>query len=182
MGIGKYSEQKNIINLIEAFNIVKKKAPDINFKLQWFGDNFKRDQSNNYLNRIRSLINQYSLDDVFLLNPATQDILDKYQRSSVFILPSLYEGFPNVVCEAIACGLPVLVSDVCDNSFFVDQSNGYLFNPNDPSNIADKIISFSQLEGKKKYLMSINARKKAELIFSKEKFINSHLKIINKFR
>lgn len=182
IGVGKYSDQKNIINLIEAFNIVKKKAPDINFNLQWFGDNFKSDQSNNYLNRIRSLINQYSLDDVFLLNPVTQDILDKYQRSSVFILPSLYEGFPNVVCEAIACGLPVLVSDVCDNSFFVDQSNGYLFNPNDPSDIADKIISFSQLEGKKKYLMSINARKKAELIFSKEKYMNSHLKIINKFR
>ena len=182
IGIGKYSDQKNIINLIKAFKIVKKKAPDINFNLEWFGDNFKRDQSNKYLNRIRSLINKYSLNDVFILNPATQDILDKYQRSSAFILPSLYEGFPNVVCEAIACGLPVLVSDVCDNSFFVDQSNGYLFNPNDPLDIADKIISFLHLENKKKHLMSINSRKKAELIFSKEKYINSHLKIIDKFR
>lgn len=133
------------------------------------------------MNRIRSLINLYSLDDVFILNPATQDILDKYQRSSAFILPSLYEGFPNVVCEAIACGLPVLVSDVCDNNIFVDQSNGYLFDPNDPLDIANKIISFYQLENKKKILMSINSRKKAELIFSKEKYINSHLKIINKF-
>ena len=182
IGIGKYSDQKNIINLIKAFKIVKKKAPDINFNLEWFGDNFKRDQSNKYLNRIRSLINKYSLNDVFILNPATQDILDKYQRSSAFILPSLYEGFPNVVCEAIACGLPVLVSDVCDNSFFVDQSNGYLFNPNDPLDIADKIIAFFHLENKKKHLMSINSRKKAELIFSKEKYINSHLKIIDKFR
>ncbi|WP_440680924.1 glycosyltransferase [Candidatus Pelagibacter sp. HIMB1623] len=182
IGVGKYSEQKNVINLIEAFKIVKEKAPNINFNIEWFGDNFSNNQSNKYLNRIRSLINQYNLDDVFILNPETHDILDKYQRSSVFILPSLYEGFPNVVCEAIACGLPVLASEVCDNSFFVDHSNGYLFNPNDPSDIADKIISFSQLEDKRKYLLSVNSRKKAELIFSKEKFINNHLKIINKFR
>ena len=182
ISVGKYSDQKNIINLIEAFKIVKKKAPDINFNLEWFGDNFKSDQSNKYLNRVRSLINQYSLDDVFKLNPITQNILDKYQRSSALILHSLYEGFPNVVCEAIACGLPILVSDVCDNSFFVDYSNGYLFNPNDPLDIANKIISFCQLENEKKYLMSINSRKKAELIFSKERYINSHLKIINKIR
>ena len=122
------------------------------------------------------------MDDVFKLNPITQNILDKYQRSSALILPSLYEGFPNVVCEAIACGLPILVSDVCDNSFFVDYSNGYLFNPNDPLDIANKISSFCQLENEKKYLMSINSRKKAELIFSKERYINSHLKIINKIR
>lgn len=182
VGIGKYSEQKNIINLIEAFNIVKKKVPEINFNLQWFGDNFNKDESNKYLNKLKFLINKYNLSDEFVLNPATQDILDEYQRSSALILPSLYEGFPNVICEAIACGLPILVSDVCDNSFFVDQSNGYLFNPNDPSDIADKIISFFYLENKKKKIMSINSRKKAELIFSKEKYINSYLKIINQFR
>lgn len=182
IGIGKYSEQKNILNLVEALRIVTKKHPNIILNLQWFGDNYKIDQSNEYLNRIRFLINKYNLKNIFKLNPANENILENYQKSTALILPSLYEGFPNAVCEAISCGLPVLVSDVCDNSFFVDQTNGYLFNPNDPFDIAEKIISFSQLENKKKNLMSINSRKKAELIFNKEKYINSHFKIINKLR
>ena len=98
---------------------------------------------------------------LFFLNPATNKILDHYQISSALILPSIYEGFPNVVCEALACGLPVLISDVCDNHLFVDRNNGYLFDPNDPTDIANKIISFIKLESNKKNEMSINSRKKS---------------------
>ena len=94
------------------------------------------------------------------------------------VLPSLHEGFPNVVSEAIACGLPVLISDVCDNRVFVEQSNGYLFDPNDPSDIAAKIISFCRLENNKKRFMSKSSRKKAEILFDKKKYSESYLKII----
>ena len=115
IGVGKYSDQKNIINLVKALKIIKEELPYMNLNIQWFGDNFSYDNTNTYLNKVRTLINKYNLNETFFLNPATNKILDHYQISSALILPSIYEGFPNVVCEALACGLPVLISDVCDN-------------------------------------------------------------------
>ena len=182
IGVGKYSDQKNIINLVKALKIIKEELPYMNLNIQWFGDNFSYDNTNTYLNKVRTLINKYNLNETFFLNPATNKILDHYQISSALILPSIYEGFPNVVCEALACGLPVLISDVCDNHLFVDRNNGYLFDPNDPTDIANKIISFIKLESNKKNEMSINSRKKAEYLFDKKNFINSHLKIINSIK
>jgi len=45
-----------------------------------------------------------------------------------FVHPSFYEGMPNVVCEALAAGLPVLVSDVCDHPLLVEKGvQGFLF-------------------------------------------------------
>ena len=180
IGVGKYSDQKNILNLVRAFNIVKKKKSNINFILHWFGDNYTKDKSNIYLNKIRSLIIYYKLGDRFFLNPATHDILKKYKKSSVFILPSQYEGFPNVACEALSCGLPILISNVSDNKFFVDKTNGYMFNPNKSNDIAKKIILFCNLKNKERIEMSNNSRKKAILFFTKNKFLNDYLKIFKK--
>ena len=127
-----------------------------------------------------ALLIQRYLSDRFFLNPATHDILKKYKKSSVFILPSVYEGFPNVACEALSCGLPILISNVSDNRFFVDKENGYLFNPNKSNDIAKKIILFCNLKNKERIAMSNNSRKKAILFFNKNKFLNDYLKIIKK--
>ena len=73
----------------------------------------------------------------------------------------------------------LLISNVCDNNFLVDQSNGYLFDPDNIDDIAEKIILFCKLENeKKKKFMSISSRKKAEILFNKKKYIDSHLNII----
>lgn len=178
IGVGKYSSQKNIVNLVEAFHLVCKKVPELNININWYGDNFTNNNTNSYLNKIRSKIEAYNLNKIFSLNPATPNILEKYHKSSALILPSLYEGFPNVVSEAISCGLPALISNVCDNNFLVDQSNGYLFDPDNIDDIAEKIILFCKLENEKKKFMSISSRKKAEILFNKKKYIDSHLNII----
>ena len=180
IGVGKFTNQKNIINLVKAFNIVKEKKLNRNFTLHWFGDNYTKGKSNIYLNKIRNLISFYNLGDKIFLNQATRNILKKYKNSSALILPSIYEGFPNVACEAISCGLPVLISKVSDNKIFVDHNNGFIFNPNKPNDIAKKISLFCNLNNKEKIKMSNNSRKKAELFFNKNRFLNDYLKIINK--
>jgi glycosyltransferase involved in cell wall biosynthesis len=55
--------------------------------------------------------------------------------ASVFVLPSEYENFANSVAEAIACGTPVIVTDRCGISEFVDQKVGLVI-PRDVSALA----------------------------------------------
>jgi len=179
LGIGKYSHQKNIINLIKALDIVRNDQPNIKIKLDWYGDNFTKNITNLHLNKVNSLIHELKLEKIICLNPTTHNILQKYQASSALILPSYSEGLPNAACEAISCGLPLIISDVCDNKILVDKLNGYLFDPYNPKDIAEKIISFCKKNNEEKNIMSKNRRIRAENLFDENNYINNHLKIIS---
>ena len=67
-----------------------------------------------------------------------ETVIKEMLYSQVFVLLSYTEEFPNVICEALSCGLPVVCSDVCDNGRYVlDGINGFLFNPLDTNSILD---------------------------------------------
>lgn len=79
------------------------------------------------------------------------------------IHPSLYEGFPNAICESLAAGLPVLASDVCDNSRLVpDGERGFLFDPKSAEGIANAVKRLTALPPMEWQRMSGSARMFAE--------------------
>jgi glycosyltransferase involved in cell wall biosynthesis len=68
-------------------------------------------------------------------------LLDAYQSADLLVNPSLYEGMPNVVLEAMACGLPVIASKVSGNDALVRHGEtGFLFSLQE----ADGLISALQ--------------------------------------
>lgn len=100
-----------------------------------------------------------------------KDIATAYHKADAFCLPSYYEGTPNVVCEAMASGLPILCSDVCDNARYVENGvNGLLFNPHDIESIADSLIKFINARDNSILEMGKNSREKALANFSIDKF------------
>lgn len=57
------------------------------------------------------IIQQYKLGDSVHIFPPTRDIVNKYLESSVYVMSSRYEGFPMVLPEAMACGVPCVSFD-----------------------------------------------------------------------
>lgn len=168
-------QPKNTIGLLQACKILNSR--NVEFTLDWYGlvDNYS-----DYTDMCFKYIHDHNLSNVSLF-PKTKNIVEKYHDSDFFCLPSFYEGTPNVICEAISCGKPVICSDVCDNSkYVVDGYNGYLFDPNDINSIANRIeeaiccpeIDYNQ--------MCLNSREIAERSFSKQRFIQEYEQIIEK--
>jgi glycosyltransferase involved in cell wall biosynthesis len=76
------------------------------------------------------------------LHGSLTDVKDAYLNSSVFTLPSRFEGFGLVIIEAMACGVPVVAFD-CENgprNIITNNQNGILVKPFDVDEYADSLL------------------------------------------
>lgn len=170
--VGRVTPQKNVLRFIEAVSMARACGTDVTVK--WFGRH-----DDGYFEKCKEKIVECGLQGHFFFYNASQDIRKEYQRAEVFCLPSLFEGFPNVVGEAMCCGLPVLCSDVCDNQVLVAHGdNGLLFDPLNAKSIQDAITDFFNLREDDKKSMGCRSRERAEEILNKGIFIKKYLNII----
>lgn len=97
--VGRLTEQKNVLNLLEAV------APLTHIDVEMIGGGELRPV-------LESQIAQNGLKHIRLMGNVPNDQLPNYfQRATVYLQPSRYEGHPKTIFEAMACGLPVLVGD-----------------------------------------------------------------------
>ena len=175
--VGRVVEQKNPLRFLKAISIVKNKNPHLKFKVDWYGEPYPE----SYFQECLSLKKSLGLDDIVEFHPPTSDVVSVYRNSDIFILPSIYEGFPNVLCEAMSCGLPVLASNVCDNPNIVaDGENGLLFNPLSIDDMAEAISSMLTLPRQKLEEMGKKSRRIALEQFSETQFLDSYISLIEK--
>ena len=100
---GRLDPQKNFSLLIEAFSMVLKEI-NISVTLKIYGEGPQR-------NTLQSQINELQLGDKIILEGSVSDLHDRINGAALFVLSSNYEGFPNVLLEAMAMGLPVISTD-----------------------------------------------------------------------
>lgn len=172
--VGRDNPQKNQLRFLDAIKLLVDKG--IAFHVDWFGS-FESSYGVQCKDKIRVL----GLEDYITLKGETKNVRDEYRKHDVFCLPSIYEGFPNVLCEAMSCGLPVACSNVCDNPLIAqDGVNGFLFNPNDTEDMAHSIEKIILLPLSEKERMSTSNREKAVGMFSKDTFLAKYKQLIER--
>ncbi len=79
--------------------------------------------------------------------PWTEDVASYYRIADFFIFPSLYEGLPRAVLEAMIAGLPVVMADIgCAPELVCDGESGVIVPQNDDSALADAILRLARDE------------------------------------
>lgn len=94
---------------------------------------------------------------------AHEHIIDYLNASDVFVLPSRNEGCCNAVIEAMACGLPIISSNLPFNWDVLDESNSILVDPDDINDISNAIARLSD-DKQLRYILSQGAQKKADTL------------------
>lgn len=166
--------QKNIENYIRAIRQVRERGHDV--QVDWYGQRF----DGNYYGKCVKIIEECELQNIFRFHEPEKDIVRQYRNSDLFCLPSYYEGFPNVVCEAMSCGLPIVCSNICDNPrLVIPDVNGYLFVPDSVEDMANALSEFLSLDMNTRSKFSAASRDMAVTMFSKTSFIKKYKNIID---
>jgi D-inositol-3-phosphate glycosyltransferase len=141
--VGRIQPLKGIDTLIRALALVHQQEPTLaeNLCVAIIGGHSHQDGAE--LERLKALGSDLGLKGlVTFLGATDQDWLASYySAATMVVMPSHYESFGMVAIEAMACGTPVIASDVGGLSFIVaDGHNGYLVPGRDPQALAAKII------------------------------------------
>ena len=121
IGIGvRLSEQKGIKYLIEAMSIVVKSFPNV--KLLIIGDGECRTD-------LEKLASDCGIADKVIFTGFRNDIPELLQIMDIYSLPSLWEGHPLVLLEAMAAGKPVVATDIHGNRETVEHGKTGMLTP-----------------------------------------------------
>ncbi|MEK7673106.1 MAG: glycosyltransferase family 1 protein [Patescibacteria group bacterium] len=130
---GVWRNHKNLPRLIEAFDILQQKIPELKLIITGKEDPFYPE--------VRKTIKSLKLQDK-IITPGLVDekeLLKLYQEAAIYVFPSLYEGFGLPPLEAMSCATPVAASNTSSIPEIAGKNNAVYFDPYNVQDIADKI-------------------------------------------
>lgn len=160
---------KNYINLIRGFKILREKY-NKNFQLVIIGKIIEKDYSLKMIRTIDELCLNY---EVILIDgvPHNETYL-LYSGANLYVFPSYCETFGMTQIEAMACGIPVVTSNISVMPEICGDAAGY-FDPANPEDIADKMNQVLSDESVKNKLINNGIKRARD--FSWEKSAREHL-------
>lgn len=128
---GRFSPEKNIDKIIQAFKIVARQRDAI---LMLCGEGELRP-------RIAKMIRDENLNERVLLPGYVKDLWTLMKRAEGVIALGTYEGHPNAVLEAMACGCPLVLSDIPAHRALLDGEQAFFVDLDSPSEAAHAMLT-----------------------------------------
>ena len=142
---GRMSSEKNVNNMISG---IRGAAAQVPLSAYMCGEGVLHPE-------VKDLIHDKRLSGMISLQGYVTDVWSWMKGADVFISLSLIEGQPNAVLEAIACGCPVVLSDIPAHREIVNAEMALFVNPHSPAEISEALIATLKGPGE--------ARRRAEL-------------------
>ena len=154
IAVGRLDYQKSFDRLILVWEKIHKQMQD--WRLDIFGQGEWREM-------LQKMIDERGLQDCVRLNAPTKNIGKEYSESSIIVMSSHYEGFPMVMIEAMACGLPAVCFDFkCGPRDIIEEGeNGLIVKDGDVEGLAEAIVKLMKDEELRKR-MGENAKRVVE--------------------
>ena len=163
--VGRLGYQKNQLLLVKVFTRLGQIFTD--WKLVFIGEGEGREE-------LETAIHDSGLSDRIELIGAVKNVPDWYLQSEILCVPSRWEGFPNVVGEALAHGLPVVGFDGCGGvrDLIITNKNGLLAEGNDNAESLLSSLRYIMASERKRNYMQSHARPsvqkyKPQLVYDK---------------
>ena len=165
---GRYHTAKGYPYLFETMGLLKDQ--DIIFKIAGSGASLENPE-------VKALFDQYQLDSqkVHLLDQIS-DMPAFYQSIDAFLMTSITEGFPNVLVEAMASGLPCISTDVGDAQYIV-QELGEIVPPRNSAVLVQAILNYVQQSNDQRLQLKQAVRERVEAHFSIEKVSQQYMQV-----
>jgi len=165
--IARFEKVKNIETLIIAASEILKKYPEVKLVIVGGGSQEKE---------LKALAEKLSISDNVEFQGFRPDVENVLKDALVFVLSSIYEPFGMVAAEALAAGLPIIVSKVGGLREIVkDGINGFSFNPRDWQELSKKILLL--LENQKLREEMKNKAKESAKEFSPKNIALKYLRV-----
>ncbi len=173
--VGRYSPVKDHITFINAAAQLARSDKALRFLMVGRGlsaDNLA----------LMNAINQTDCADQFILAGERNDIPCCLKISDIFCLHSVTEGFPNVLGEAMAMGVPSVTTDVGDAAFLIGMEQ-YVVSAKQPSQLAQCIHKLLDMDYSKRKALGLTLQERIRNNFSMQSisqtYLNLYLKINN---
>ena len=158
---GRLEKSKNYPMVLDMMELLHHKYPDV--KLRIFGQGSLKEEIE------REIVNR-KLEEVVSLNGWTADIVVEHQKADMYILSSDYEGMPNALMEAMACGLPCISTDcpTGPSSLIVNGENGILVPVGNVGVMTDAVERILCMTTKERAQMGMRAKDTIYKAYNKE--------------
>jgi len=170
---GRFAYNKGIDTLLTAVELIRQMGRDGQFKVSLVGKGPLFEQ----------MKARFAFPEVEYMGFVPDEGLNElYNQADVLLLPTLFEGMPTVVLEAMAHGMPIVVTDVGATTELVDGQNGIVFAKQNPGSLADAMLHMMDCPAEEFQKMSGNSLVKFQSRFTWQAVALQHIHLFEKLK